>query len=245
MLLEGKKVLITGGSRGLGRSYCEVFARHGADIAFTFSSDEKGAAETRAKIEALGRRGSVHRASVLDGAAMAEVVSKVEAAFGRIDVLVNNAGVSQVMPFPLIDEEDWDRVLDTNVKGTFIATRAVLKGMIRRKSGVILNVGSLAGVRQIAAPVHYATSKAAIKGFTESLSKEVARYQIRVNCVAPGLLEEGVARLIPDDRLKEYLDEVALHRTGTFEEVTDFSAFLVSDRNSYMTGTTIVMDGGL
>jgi NAD(P)-dependent dehydrogenase (short-subunit alcohol dehydrogenase family) len=136
-------------------------------------------------------------------------------------------------------------VIDVNAKGQFLAARAVLRGMIRRRNGSILNIGSLAGVRLLEAPVHYSASKAAVKGFTEALSKEVARYNIRVNCLAPGLLEEGVAQNLPEHRLREYLKHVALHRKGALEEVAKFAAFLVSERNSYMNGATIIMDGGL
>ncbi len=144
-----------------------------------------------------------------------------------------------------MEEEDWDLVMDTNVKGAFLTTRAVLRGMIRNRCGVVLNIGSLAGVRMIDAPVHYCTSKAAIKGFTEALAKEVARHQIRVLCLAPGLLEEGIGQNLPDYRREDYLKHCSLGRVGSFEEVARFAAFLVSDANSYMTGETIVMDGGI
>ena len=144
-----------------------------------------------------------------------------------------------------MEEEDWDKVMDINVKGTFLTSKAVLRGMIRRKFGVILNIGSLAGQRMIEAPVHYCASKAAIKGLTEAMAKEVARYQIRVNCLAPGLLEDGVGRNLPDHRLADYLKHCALGRIGCFEEVAHFASFIVSDANSYMTGETVLMDGGL
>src|SRR5215831_13606290 len=144
-----------------------------------------------------------------------------------------------------MEEEDWDFVMDTNVKGAFLMSRAVLRGMFRRKSGVILNLGSLAGVRMIEAPVHYYTSKAAIKGFTEALAKEVARHKIRVLCLAPGLLEDGVGRNLPEHKLADYLKHCSLGRVGRFEEVARLAAFLVSDANSYMSGETIVVDGGV
>ena len=159
--------------------------------------------------------------------------------------IFNNAGISQNLPLALMEEEDWDRVMDVNVKGTFLTSRAVLRGMIRRKSGVILNIGSLAGTRMIEAPIHYCASKAAVKGLTEAMAKEVARYQIRVLCLAPGLLEDGVGRNLPDYKLSEYLKHCALGRVGCFEEVAKFAAFLVSDANSYMNGETVVMDGGM
>jgi 3-oxoacyl-[acyl-carrier protein] reductase len=245
MMLEGKRALVTGGSRGLGRALCEVLAENGADVAFNYSNDGEGAAETLKRITARKQKGLAFQASVLEEAALARMVKEVETQWGAIDILVNNAGVSQPLPLPLMEESDWDLVMDVNVKGQFMVSRAVLRGMIRRRAGALLNISSLAGLRLIEAPVHYAASKAAIKGFTQALAKEVARYNVRVNCLAPGLLEEGVGQSLPEHRMKEYLRHVALRRVGTLDEVARFAAFLVSDRNSYMNGETILMDGGL
>jgi NAD(P)-dependent dehydrogenase (short-subunit alcohol dehydrogenase family) len=244
-LLEGKRALITGGSRGLGRAFCIELSAEGADVAFNYSSDKEGAAETAEAVEKNGRKSLSFQVSILDSNGLNAMVKEIEQKWGSIDILINNAGISQPLPIALMEEADWDTVMDVNAKGQFLAARAVLRGMIRRKNGSILNIGSLAGVRLLEAPVHYSASKAAVKGFTEALSKEVARYKIRVNCLAPGLLEEGVAQNLPEHRLREYLKHVALHRKGTLEEVARFAAFLVSDRNSYMNGATIIMDGGL
>jgi len=243
--LEHKRALVTGGSRGLGRALCAQLAVEGADVAFNYASDNEGASETALMIEQTGARGLHFQASVLDASALALMVKQIEQTWGGIDILINNAGISQPLPIALMEETDWDSVMDVNVKGQFLSARAVLKGMIRRRNGVILNIGSLAGVRLIEAPIHYSASKAAVKGFTEALSKEVARYNIRVNCMAPGLLEEGVAQNLPEHRLREYLKHVSLHRKGTLEEVAKFAAFLVSDRNTYMNGATVIIDGGL
>ena len=244
-MLKGKRALVTGASRGLGRALCEVFAANGADVAFNYSSDREGAQATLSAISAQKRNGLAFQTSVLDEAALNAMVKEIEERWGGIDILVNNAGVSQPLPLPLMEESDWDLVMDVNAKGPFMVSRAVLRGMIRRRSGALLNIGSLAGLRLIESPVHYAASKAAIKGFTQALAKEVARYNIRVNCLAPGLLEEGVGQSLPEHRLKEYLRHVSLRRVGTLEEVARFAAFLVSERNSYMNGETILMDGGL
>jgi len=243
--LRGKRALITGASRGLGRALCEVFSAQGADVAFNYSSDREGADQTLAAIEGNGARGLAFQASVLDDAALVRMVKEIESKWEGIDILVNNAGVSQPLPLPLMEESDWDLVMDVNAKGQFMVSRAVLRGMIRRRGGAILNIGSLAGIKLIESPVHYAASKAAIKGFTQALAKEVARYNVRVNCLAPGLLEEGVGQSLPEHRMREYLRHVALRRVGTLDEVAKFAAFLVSDRNSYMNGETILMDGGL
>lgn len=242
-LLAGKTVLITGGSRGLGRAFCSAFTAHGAEVAFSWATNQAAANETVALCSPHGKSPLSFRAPVLDSAAVAAMVKELEQRWGKIDILVNNAGVSQNLPLALMEESDWDFVMDTNVKGAFLMSRAVLRGMYRRKSGVILNLGSLAGVRMIEAPVHYYTSKAAIKGFTEALAKEVARHNIRVLCLAPGLLEDGVGRNLPEHKLVDYLRHCALGRVGTFAEVAEFAAFLISDQNSYQSGATVVMDG--
>jgi len=241
-ILAGGTALITGGSRGLGRAIVETFAAEGARVAFSYVRDEAGAQTT---IAAAGGAAKAFRVSVLDVAGTSAMIDEIEREWGAIDILVNNAGVSQNLPLALMEEEDWDRVMDINVKGTFLTSRAVLRGMIRRRRGVVLNIGSLVSVRMMDAPVHYCASKAAIKGLSEALAKEVARYGIRVLCLAPGLLEDGVSRNLPDYRLADYLKHCSLGRLGSLQEVARSAAFLVSDANSYMSGETVVIDGGL
>ena len=241
-LLPGKRALVTGGSRGLGRALARVFAAEGARVAFTYTRDEEGAAAALAE---AGPGALCRKASVLDIPATEAFLRELDQAWGGLDILVNNAGLSQNLPLALMEEEDFDRVMDVNVKGTFLTSKAVLRRMIRKKAGVILNIGSLVGVRMLEAPIHYTASKAAVKGLTEALAKEVARYGIRVNCLAPGLLEDGVGRNLPDYRLADYVKHCALGRVGTLDEVARFAAFLVSDLNTYMSGETIAMDGGL
>jgi 3-oxoacyl-[acyl-carrier protein] reductase len=241
--LDGRVALITGGSRGLGRALCEIFAREGARVAFNYASDEKSAAETLARLDTPHKR--AYQCSVLDGAGLQNMVASVERDLGPIAILVNNAGVTEVMPFAMIEEADWDEVMDTNVKGTFLVTRAVVRGMIRRKYGRVLNLGSLAGARVIDAPVHYCTSKAAIQGFTQSLAKELSRYEILVNCLAPGLLDDGVGLKLPEAKHADYVKHCGLRRPGTTAEVAELAAFLCSERNSYMTGATLLVDGAL
>ena len=241
-ILAGGTALITGGSRGLGRAIVETFAAEGARVAFSYVRDEAGAQTT---IAAAGGAAKAFRVSVLGVAGTSAMIDEIEREWGAIDILVNNAGVSQNLPLALMEEEDWDRVMDINVKGTFLTSRAVLRGMIRRRRGVVLNIGSLVSVRMMDAPVHYCASKAAIKGLSEALAKEVARYGIRVLCLAPGLLEDGVSRNLPDYRLADYLKHCSLGRLGSLQEVARSAAFLVSDANSYMSGETVVIDGGL
>jgi len=245
MLLDGKKVLITGGTGALGKKLCEIFAREGADVAFNYLRHEARAAEVVKSIEAHGRAALAFQASVLDAAAIAAMTGKIADAFKRIDILVNNAGTTQVLPFPLIEESDWDELMAVNVKGPFIVTKEVVRRMIVQRSGTILNVGSIAGTRMLEVPVHYATAKAAICGFTLSLARELARYGIRVNSVVPGMLDSGVAANVPVEKVREYLNYCAAGRTGRPEEVAELAAFLCSDRASYINAQNIVIDGGL
>ena len=208
MLLRGRTALVTGGSRGLGRSICRALAKEGANVAFNFSRSTADADSLREELDREryeGQRHFAYQVSVLDREGLAQMVKALEAETDGIDILINNAGVGQVVPLALMEEADWDRMMDTHVKGAFLSTQAVLRGMVRRRRGRILNVSSLAGVKMMQAPVHYSTAKAALRGFTESLAKEVGRYGITVNCLAPGILEEGVSANLPENRLAEYL----------------------------------------
>jgi NAD(P)-dependent dehydrogenase (short-subunit alcohol dehydrogenase family) len=244
-LLEGRTALVTGGSRGLGRAICEVLAREGARVAVNYVKSDDDAQQTLAALEQLGAAASAHKVSVLDKAGLVELVQSLDRAHGKIDILVNNAGFGQVVPLALMEEDDWDQMLDTHVKGAFLATQAVLRSMVREKYGRVINVSSLAGVKMMQAPVHYATAKAALKGFTESLAKEVGRYGITVNCVAPGILDEGVSDHLPPARKEEYLRHCALRRVGTLGEAAEVVAFIASERASYMNGSTVVIDGAV
>lgn len=244
-LLDGRIALVTGATRGLGRVIALTLAREGADVAFNYRRAETEAATLVDEIRSLGRRALSFKISVLDRAGVQELVKRVEGEWGTIDVLVNNAGVGQVVPLALMEEEDWDRVMGVNVKGAFLVSQAVLRGMIRARRGRIINISSLAGVKMMQAPVHYSAAKAALRGFTEALAKEVGRYGITVNCLAPGILEEGVSANLPAPRLEEYLRNCALGRVGTFAEVAEVVAFVASARNAYMNGATIVLDGAV
>ncbi len=244
-LLAEQVVLVTGGSRGLGRELCLTFSRHGAKVAFTYSKSEEQARSLEQEIAGAGAAVVSRQVSALDADGTRAFVRAVEETWGGIDALVNNAGVSQNLPLALLEEQDFDRVVDLNLKGAYLTAREVLRGMIRKKRGTVLNVGSLAGVRMIEAPIHYCASKAGIVGMTEALAKEVARHQIRVNCIAPGLLEDGVGRNLPEHRLTDYLKHCSLGRVGTFREVAELAAFMISAKNGYMTGETIVIDGGV
>jgi 3-oxoacyl-[acyl-carrier protein] reductase len=243
--LEGKRVLITGGSRGLGLAIGKACARHGAKIAFTYSSDTHAAETARAQLAELGAEPLVHRGSVADAAHVKATVTAVVAAWGGIDVLVNNAGMTKILPIALLEEADWDAVMNVNVKGAYLFARAVLRTMIRARSGHILNIGSFASERVIEAPVHYAAAKSALRGLTEALAREVGRYHIQVNLLSPGLLDCGLAQMLPKHRVDQYLAQCALGRLGTADEIGELAAYLVSADNSFMAAAKIVADGGL
>lgn len=244
-MFKNKVVLVTGGSRGLGRAICEKFAAEGASVAFNYSKSDEEAEKLSAHLKSLGVRSMAFKASVTDKVAINDMVRIIEKEMGPIDILVNNAGHGQVVPVALMEEEDWDRMLDTHVKGAFLTSQAVMRGMIKKGQGKILNMSSLAGVKMMLAPVHYCAAKAALKGFTEGLAKEIGRYGITVNCLAPGILDEGVSQNLPDNKLKEYLQHCSLGRVGKVEEVAEMVAMLVSDKNTFMNGATLVLDGGV
>lgn len=244
-LLVGRTAVVTGGSRGLGRAICLALAREGANVAFNYAKSRADAERTVADLEALGQKAWSYQVSVLDQQGLRDMVKDLVSQTGAIDILVNNAGIGQVVPLALMEEDDWDRMMDTHVKGAFLATKAVLRSMVKHKYGRILNVSSLAGVKMMQAPVHYATANAALRGFTQALAKEVGRYAITVNCVAPGVLESGVSDHLPPPRREQYLRHCALGRTGSLDEVADAIAFMVSERNSYMSGSTVVIDGAV
>ncbi len=244
-LLDGKVALVTGSSRGLGRAIARVLAREGADVAINYARDAAAAASAVDELHALGRRAWAHQASVSDKPAVRAMVAAIIEQAGGIDILVNNAGHGQVVPLALMEEADWDNMMSTHLKGAFLCTQAVLRGMVKRRAGRIINVSSLAGVKMMEAPVHYATAKAGLKGFTESLAKEIGRYGITVNAVAPGILDEGVSDNLPEARKDEYLRHCAMRRVGTLEEAAEVVAFIASDRASYMNGATVIIDGAV
>ena len=244
-MLEGKTAFVTGGTGAVGAAIVRCFAGHGAQVAFSYHSAAAKAAQLEQELNQQGRRAKAYPLDQLDSGAVAKLVEPIEHDLGPVDILVNNAGITQILPFALIEEEDWDRMMDVNVKGMFLVTKAFIRPMIRRQRGAVVNLGSLAGVRVLEVPVHYATAKSAVVGFTLSLAREVSRYGIRVNAVVPGLLTDGVSQHVPDKQRKDYTDHCTLGRAGTPEEVAELVAFLASDQAAYVNAQAIQIDGGI
>ncbi len=243
-LLEGKKAIITGGSRGIGRALCEVFAREGADIAFNYNNSDERAEATVERIQSYGRRALAFKVSVTDRLGIIKMVRQVHDAFGRIDILVNNAAINRGDNFATTTERAWDEVIDTNVNGVFNITKPVYKHMIRQRSGNILNLSSIGAVRALPTAVHYATSKAAVIGFTKCLSREAATFGITVNAIAAGIFDTDLSDALPEKWLEMHQFWCAKGRRGHPEELAEFAAFMVSDKNSYMNGEVVTLDGG-
>ncbi len=243
--LQGKRCIVTGGSRGTGRAICVAFAKAGAKIAFTYSRSDDYAEDARNEIINAGFDPLIFKGSVSDASHVKSATDEIVKTWGGVDVLVNNAGINQMYPLPLLEEEDWDRVMDINLKGAYLFSRQVLKNMIRAKKGHILNIGSFASERFIDSPLHYAASKSGLRGFTESLALEVGKHNILVNLLSPGLLDIGMSTILPKHRIQDYLDLSSMKRLCSADEIAETAAFLVSDENSFMTGAKIVMDGGI
>ncbi len=243
--LAGKRVVVTGATRGLGLAIALAMTRAGAKVAITYRRSAEDAEAARAAIAAVGAEPVVFQGAVADAAHVKATVAAVQAAWGGVDVLVNNAGGTQILPIALLEESDWDEVVDASAKGTYLWSRACLRSMIRARSGVILNVGSFASERVIEAPVHYAAAKAAVRGLTEALAREVGRYGIRVNLLAPGMLDVGMTLALPRHRVDEYLAQCPAGRLGRADELAAWAVFLASDAAGFITGAKIAVDGGV
>ena len=237
----GLRCLVTGGSRGLGRAIACALAAEGAQVAFTWSRSAVDAEETRAL---LGPDALDFQGSVADPAHADKVIRAIVAARGGLDVLVNNAGINRILPVALIEAEDWDAVMNVNARGTFLFSRAALRPMIRAKRGHILNIGSFSDGRVLEAPVHYAASKAAVRGLTEALAREVGRYNIQVNLLAPGLMEAGQSRGLPQHRLDEYHRQNPLGRLLQPAEVAAVALGMLA-AGPLLTGSVVRADGGI
>jgi NAD(P)-dependent dehydrogenase (short-subunit alcohol dehydrogenase family) len=246
--LKGKVVIITGARRGMGRSHALALAKAGAKVVVSDISLED-CQKVVEEIKKVKGEALAIKCDVTKKAEVEEMVRKTVERFGKIDILVNNAGICQFKPFLELTEEDWDRTLDINLKGYFLVAQAVAKEMIKRKSGAIINIASIAmGQTGVGFPAltHYCASKGAIVAMTEAMALELAPYNIRVNAISPGAIETPMIDPLKSDKktMEGLLARIPLHRVGKPEEVSNLVLFLASDQSSYITGTDVVIDGG-
>lgn len=244
-LLQGKTAIITGGSRGIGQGIVEVFARQGARIAFTYSSSEDAA---KALIEKLADTGVKIKAYKSDAASYEDsqqLITEVLEDFGTIDILINNAGITKDNLLMRMGEEDFDRVLEVNLKSVFNMTKAVQRTMLKQRSGSIINMSSVVGVKGNAGQSNYAASKAGIIGFTKSIALELGSRNIRCNAIAPGFIETEMTGKLDEKTVAEWRNAIPLKRGGTSEDIANACVFLASDMAAYITGQVLQVDGGM
>ena len=245
MLLDGKTALVTGASRGIGRAIALRLAAEGASVAINYAGNTAKAAETKAAIEAVGGKAALFQADVSDSAQVERMVAAVTEMFGTIDILVNNAGITRDGLLMRMKEEDFDAVLDTNLKGIFHVTKAVSKLMMKKRAGRIVNMASVVGILGNAGQTNYAAAKAGVIGFTKSAAREFAARGITVNAVAPGFIATDMTAAMPEKAKEATLAAIPLRRMGEPEDVANAVAFLVSDQASYITGQVVKVDGGM
>jgi 3-oxoacyl-[acyl-carrier protein] reductase len=244
LLLEGKRAFITGGTRGIGAALCDIFAREGADVAFNYNTRDDLAAEISAKIAGHNKRALSFKVSVTDRLGLKKLAREIVEKWGGIDILVNNAAINRPDNFATTTDRAWDEVIDTNVGSLFAVTKPIYKQMIRQRKGSILNITSIGAMRALPTAVHYATSKAAMIGFTKCLSREAGTFGVKVNAIAAGIFDTELAQALPERLLQMHHFWASAGRLGRPEELAEFAAFMVSDRNSFMNGEVVIVDGG-
>lgn len=245
MIFKNKTALVTGGSRGIGRGIAIELAKNGANVAITYNSNKNQALEVIKEIEKCNTRGMALQADASDFNKAKEITEVVRSEFGRLDILVNNAGITSDKPLFMMQENEWDQVLNTNLKGVFNYCRSVITPFLKEKKGSIVNISSIGGIVASPGQTNYSSSKAGIIALTKTLAKEAGRSNVRVNAVAPGYIETDMTKAISEIRRKELSKSIPMKRYGSSKEVAKTVVFLLSDAASYITGQTIIVDGGL
>lgn len=245
MLLDGKVAIVTGGSRGIGRAVALKLANAGAKIVINYAGNINAAQETKDMIEAKDGNALIIQADVSNSAAVDAMIKQTLDTFGHIDILVNNAGITRDNLLMRMKEEDWDAVINTNLKGIFTCTKAVSRIMMKQKSGKIINMTSVVGIIGNAGQANYAAAKAGVIGFTKSMAKELASRNITVNAIAPGFINTDMTAVLPEQVKTDLAAKVPLGRLGMPEDVADCVLFLSSEAAKYITGQTINVDGGM
>ncbi|MCF7849344.1 MAG: 3-oxoacyl-[acyl-carrier-protein] reductase [Kiritimatiellales bacterium] len=242
--LEDKTALITGAARGIGQAIAVKFAEQGADVAL-FDLNAEWLAETAAKVKALGRRVECYSVNVAESESVQAGVKAAETDFGEIDILVNNAGITKDGLLMRMSEEDWDAVLNVNLKGTFLCTKAAMRGMMKRRAGAIVNIASVIGLMGNAGQANYAASKGGVIAFTKTVAKELSARNIRCNAVAPGFIRTAMTDALDEEVQDKMKAIIPLRRFGEPEDVANVVLFLVSDASAYVTGQVISTCGGM
>jgi 3-oxoacyl-[acyl-carrier protein] reductase len=244
-LLEGKTVIITGASRGIGKGIAEVFAQQGANIAFTYRSSDEKAKSLEEELSANGCKVKGYKSDASNFDAAQKLAADVLEEFGSIDVLVNNAGITKDGLLMRMSEDDFDSVMDINMKSVFNMTKAVLRPMLKQRKGSIINMSSVVGVKGNAGQANYSASKAAINGFTKSTALELGSRNIRCNSIAPGFIETEMTEALEEEQINEWRNSIPLKRGGTTEDIANATLFLASDMSAYVTGQVLHVCGGM
>ncbi len=244
-LLEGKNIIITGASRGIGKGIAEVFVSHGANIAFTYHSSDEKAKVLKKELSKSGSKIVGYKSDASDYSAAQQLAEDVINEFGTIDVLVNNAGITKDGLLMRMNEEDFDTVIQVNIKSVFNLTKAVMRPMLKQRKGSIINMSSIVGIKGNSGQTNYAASKAAIIGFTKSVALELGSRNIRCNSIAPGFIETEMTQVLDENAVKEWREQIPLKRRGTPEDIANTSLFLASDMSAYITGQVINVCGGI
>lgn len=244
-MLQGKCAVITGASRGIGREIALQFAKEGANIVLNYRSSEEEALELKKELDKLGSNTLTIKADVSNFDEAENLIKEAKNTFGKVDILVNNAGITKDTLLIRMKEEDFDKVIEVNLKGAFNCLRAVSPIMIRQKEGKIINMSSVVGVVGNAGQVNYSASKAGVIGMTKSLAREIGSKNINVNAIAPGFIDTDMTKVLSEDQKKNIISGVPLKRLGQVGDIANLAVFLASDKSNYITGQVIHVDGGM
>lgn len=245
MTLKGKTAVVTGGSRGIGRAICLELARIGANVVVNYSGSEQAAREVVTEIEALGAQGIAVQANVAQVEQVEALMKQAIETYGSIDILVNNAGITRDNLLMRMKETEWDDVIDTNLKGVFLCTKAVTRQMMKQRSGRIINISSIVGVSGNAGQANYVAAKAGVIGLTKTVAQELASRNVLVNAIAPGFITTEMTDALPEELKQTMLKQIPLAKLGQPEDIAKTVAFFASDAANYITGQVLHVDGGL
>jgi 3-oxoacyl-[acyl-carrier protein] reductase len=244
-ILEGKTALITGAGRGIGRSIALTLAEAGADVAITYARSSAAAEEVKSEIEKMGRKALIYQADAVDAKRADEVISDIVKSWGRLDVLVNNAGITKDTLIMRMSEDQWDDVIQTNLKSVFNYSKSAVRPMMKQRSGSIINIGSVVGVSGNAGQTNYSASKAGMIGFSKSLAKELASRNVRVNLIAPGYITTDMTDQLNEATLEAIQKSIPLGKAGDPKDIALAAQYLASDAAAYITGVVLHVDGGM